>query len=464
MRDERLDDLEEQLGDLVDSRRLDDWKIDLDDVESLVISDPNSGDALTMLRGRFEVADVEDALDDEDFRDSDHRSVAIWSERRGGIALAFVGENVIVIGEEERVEEAIDVFLDDARSVDQDDEAGAITEALEDALVYSVAEDCNYRGCRRQGSAVRAEDNELSAVFAFFFRDDDVAADAEGDIEDDLEELVDNPRAEANGRLVIAESPVDEEQVVLGRSSATLAFRLEEDSPPTTEPTQAPFTGGDHPDDISAGAVPLIREGQSLEGDIERRDDRDFFSFRAERGQDYRIETHLRSNDDTVLALYDSNGYQLAEDDDSGDDAASLLEWTAPSSDTYYIEVSGYDGARGTYLLSLLQEARPTAAPVPTARPRAAPTTAPTATPWPAPTTRANPSAVCQRRLPGQHLWRSPSHSRGTIPGSGHRTPRRSGLLLLPGGARSELPHRNTPEIQRRHRVGAIQRQRLPLG
>ncbi len=372
VRDERLDGLEEQLADVVDSGRLDDWEIDLDDADSLVISDPNSGGALTMLRGRFVVADVEDALDDEDFRDSDHRGVVIWSERGGGAALAFVGEDVIVIGEEERVEESIDVFLDDAQSVDQDDEAGAITEALEDALVYSVAEDCNYRGCRRQGSAVRVEAGDLVAVFAFLFRNDDAAADAEGDIEDDLQELVEDPRAEADGELVVVELPVDEGQLALDRGGA-LAYRLDEDSP-AARPTRAPPTlaaarpADDHGDDRFDAT--RIRDGEALDGDIERRDDRDFFAFRAERGHEYRIETHPGSNPDTVLVLYGPDGDYLSEDDDSGDGAASLLRWTAPSSDTYFIEVSGFDGATGSYLLSLNESSGPVAAP--TARPVAA--------------------------------------------------------------------------------------------
>ena len=51
----------------------------------------------------------------------------------------------------------------------------------------------------------------------------------------------------------------------------------------------------------------------------------------------------------------------VVEDDDSGEGGASLLEWVAPSSDTYYIEVSGFESRRtpGTYQLSLLELGRP---------------------------------------------------------------------------------------------------------
>ena len=356
LRDERLNNLEQQLASLIGEGRLDDWEIDLDDASSLVLSDPNNDDALTILRGRFVVEDVEDALDDDGLRDSVHRDVTVWSERRGGVALAFVGEDVIVIGEEERVEDSIEVFIDGTPSMDRDDEAEAIVDALEDALVYSVAEDCGYRACRRQGSAVRVEAGDLVAVFAFLFRNDDAAADAEGDIEDDLEDLVDDPRTETDGEMVIAESPVDEDQLGLDRNGA-LAYRLEGDGSTSgrgseEEPSQAPERprfGDDHGDDRS-GAT-RIRDGEFLDGDIELDGDRDFFSFSAERGREYRIETHLGV--DTVLVLYGPDGDYLVEDDDSGDSGASRLEWVAPSSDTYYIEVSGFESTTGTYQLSL---------------------------------------------------------------------------------------------------------------
>ena len=230
VRGERLDDLEEQLAVLIDSAGLEDWEIDVDDADSLVISDPYSADALTILQGDFVLEDVEDALDDDGLRDSDHRGVTVWSERSASLAVALVGENVIVLGLEERIEDSIDALMDEGRSMADDDEAGAIVEALGNVLVYSVAGDCGYRGCRQQASGVRVENRDLAAVFAYLFRDDDAAADAERDIEDDLEDLVDDPRAETDGELVIAESPVDEEQLDLVRNGA-LTFRLDEDSP-----------------------------------------------------------------------------------------------------------------------------------------------------------------------------------------------------------------------------------------
>ena len=426
LRDERLDNLEQQLASFIGERRLDDWEIDLDDASSLVVSDPNSRDALTILRGRFVAEDVEDALDDYGLRDSVHRDVTVWSERRGGVALAFVGEDVIVIGEEERVEDSIDVFIDEARSMDQDDEAEAIVDALEDALVYSVAEECSYRACRRQGSAVRVERGDLVAVFAFLFRNDDAAADAERDIEDDLENLVDDPRTETDGEMVIAESPVDEDQLGLNRNGA-LAYRLEGDGPtrrrdgeeaPTRTPGSARF-GDDHGDDRFDAT--RIRDGEFLDGDIERDGDRDFFLFSAERGREYRIETHLGSNNDTVLVLYGPDGDYLVEDDDSGEDAASRLEWVAPSVGhllhrsfrfrRYARNIPALPlrvGAPGPGLAARCHGRRPTA---------------------------DHGGALRWRRRPRRRPLRRDPHPGRRIPVWRHRTRRRPGLFLLQRGA-----------------------------
>ena len=231
IRDERLDDLERQLGDLADADRLEEWEIDLDDVDSLIVSDPGSGDALTILRGAFSMDDVEDALDDEGFGDASYRDVTVWSERRGAVALALVGDDVVVMGEEERVEEALDVFLDDARSMRQDEEAASIVDVLEDALLYSLSDDCSYRGCGRSASGVGVERRDFAALFVYAFRDEDAASDAERDVEDDLDEVADDPDVSVDGALVVAVWPAEEDELRLKRDGA-LALRTEEEPEP----------------------------------------------------------------------------------------------------------------------------------------------------------------------------------------------------------------------------------------
>ncbi len=97
-----------------------------------------------------------------------------------------------------------------------------------------------------------------------------------------------------------------------------------------------------------------IHVGSTADGNIDTADDEDYFSFSANSGSTYTIETFLRSLEDSLLELRDSNGRRLEDNDDWGDGTrASRIEWTAQSSGTYYVVVKGYQDSTGTYLISL---------------------------------------------------------------------------------------------------------------
>ena len=377
VRDERLDELEVQVAALFDTDRLYEWGIDLDDIDALLLSDLGNADALTVLQGIFRTDDVADALDDAGFRDDVYRDIEIWVERRSNTAVALVAEDTIIIGEGERVEDSIDAFIGATRSIEQEDDVSEIVDSLGDALAYSVAENCDYRGCRRWARGVRAESGELVAVFTFVFRDEETASDAERDIDDDLEERGLEPSIDLDGSLVTVTLPVEEEEFRLNRS-AVLEFTSGEEEEPAVEPRPAPAAPratDDHADDF-AGAT-RISVGDRLNGDIEHEGDVDLFSFRARSGYYYTIRVRHGTNPDTILTLLDSDGRFITEDDDSGGDGEPWLEWAAPSSAIYYVEVRGFAGGDiGTYRIEMGEsDPEPTPAPQPTLAP--APTTVP---------------------------------------------------------------------------------------
>ena len=255
VREERLNDLEDQLADLVKADELDDWGIDLDYVDSIIVSELGSADALTILRGDLSVEDVEDALDDARFRDDTYRDVTVWTERGGNAAVAIVGGDVVVIGEEDRVEESIDVFKDGGRSMGQDDEVASAVESLGDVLVYSVADDCSYRGCRKWATGLRAENRELVTAYGFVFRNEDGASDAERDVEDDLEDWIDSPVVSVDGVVVVASSPIVEGEFSLGRRGS-LIYVQRPDTTPTTAPPATVVPSPTATDAPAATAVP----------------------------------------------------------------------------------------------------------------------------------------------------------------------------------------------------------------
>ena len=214
-----------------------------------------SADALTILRGDLSVEDVEDALDDARFRDDTYRDVTVWTERGGNAAVAIVGGDVVVIGEEDRVEESIDVFKDGGRSMGQDDEVASAVESLGDVLVYSVADDCSYRGCRKWATGLRAENRELVTAYGFVFRNEDGASDAERDVEDDLEDWIDSPVVSVDGVVVVASSPIVEGEFSLGRRGS-LIYVQRPDTTPTTAPPATVVPSPTATDAPAATAVP----------------------------------------------------------------------------------------------------------------------------------------------------------------------------------------------------------------
>ena len=71
-----------------------------------------------------------------------------------------------------------------------------------------------------------------------------------------------------------------------------------------------------------------ISLNDNVNGNIETGGDVDYFSFRATNGKTYTIETTIGTLDDTVISLYDENGYQIVSDDDSGVGGSSKITWT----------------------------------------------------------------------------------------------------------------------------------------
>ena len=109
----------------------------------------------------------------------------------------------------------------------------------------------------------------------------------------------------------------------------------------------------DLPDDHgnSEGDATAIRVGADVRGTLDYDDDIDFFRFQAEAGQSYQIGVGLGTLDDSILNLYDTDGWFLDTNDDYGETYASRLSWYAGNSGERYVAVEGY--GTGTYTLTV---------------------------------------------------------------------------------------------------------------
>ncbi|MCA9211705.1 MAG: trypsin-like serine protease [Planctomycetales bacterium] len=89
-------------------------------------------------------------------------------------------------------------------------------------------------------------------------------------------------------------------------------------------------------------------------GSVNTSTDRDWFNFNAVAGVMYGIEVKTIGLIDSYLRLIDVDGEtQLAFNDDIPNGTSSKIDWRAPSTGTYFFEVTGWSGDIGSYEIRL---------------------------------------------------------------------------------------------------------------
>lgn len=112
---------------------------------------------------------------------------------------------------------------------------------------------------------------------------------------------------------------------------------------------------GDDHGNTSQDATPFPIGGPALPGEISAGGDLDVFSFTAQQGQLFILETTDLLQLDPVLWVLDRDGSSiLAFDDDGGPGVASRIVFTAPSTGTFFAQVGSFAGAStGSYSLQI---------------------------------------------------------------------------------------------------------------
>ncbi|MFC0588589.1 M10 family metallopeptidase C-terminal domain-containing protein [Novosphingobium aquiterrae] len=100
-----------------------------------------------------------------------------------------------------------------------------------------------------------------------------------------------------------------------------------------------------------------VTPGGYITGSIDSAGDHDWYRVTLNAGQTYTISTQLSLTlSDSVLALRDSTGALIAENDDvifGGNLTWSEITYTATTTGTYYIDTSGYQSDTGTFYLTM---------------------------------------------------------------------------------------------------------------
>jgi Tol biopolymer transport system component len=118
----------------------------------------------------------------------------------------------------------------------------------------------------------------------------------------------------------------------------------------------SPFRGAYFSDTLESTSycpgAPTITVGRSLEGSLS---DANQYCYRFNANADQLLTFNVEADYDTVLELFDRAGYQLGYDDDSGPGRNPRLTTSLPRDGTYYIVVSAYGSANGSYTISMAE-------------------------------------------------------------------------------------------------------------
>lgn len=121
-------------------------------------------------------------------------------------------------------------------------------------------------------------------------------------------------------------------------------------------------------DKTTQGAIPIVTAANgfisgSIQGEIERARDQDWFAVNVEAGATYQIDLKGAQSSAGTLAdpfirgVYDSSGRYIwqTSDDDAGAGLESSLSFVATKNETVYISAGAYASHTGTYQLSIQQ-------------------------------------------------------------------------------------------------------------
>lgn len=104
--------------------------------------------------------------------------------------------------------------------------------------------------------------------------------------------------------------------------------------------------------DEGSRAATAVVVGTPVGSVLEHEGDIAAFVFDARQGQLYQVDVVLGTLPDSVVAVYDPSGNEVAFNDDYGDSLASRVWWEAHVSGSYRIEVWGY--GTGSYTLTVV--------------------------------------------------------------------------------------------------------------
>ena len=106
----------------------------------------------------------------------------------------------------------------------------------------------------------------------------------------------------------------------------------------------------------NTGTAGRVQPGGSAAGTIETGNDQDWFAVQMQGGVRYTIDLEGQSTNagtlsDPLMTVHDGFGTEVARNDDGGQGRNARLDYTAPSSGTFYIGAASFGQSTGSYRL-----------------------------------------------------------------------------------------------------------------
>ena len=194
MRDDKdLDDSYESIEEMFDE--IADFGIDIDDTNYMV-----EAGSITILRGKFDLEDVRDELDDVGFDKDDYKDVELWLGESEAVAIS---KDDIIYGLEDSVKDCIKVMKGSEKSVYEDDFKDVI-DKLPDGIVTRVkTSDLEYKGALAWGVVLMKEDEDtLLEQGVLKFDDEDDAEEAKSEVKRNLKTVLDDVEVTQNDEFL----------------------------------------------------------------------------------------------------------------------------------------------------------------------------------------------------------------------------------------------------------------------
>ena len=184
--------------------------ISTSDVDRMIL-----GESVVILEGQFDLEDVSDELEDNDYDDDKYKDVDTFE---GVMSVALVSEDCIVVGSSmDSVKDCIAVIKGDSDSLRQDEDISAVVDRVPGGIMVSASKSKYYLDCTAGAYSVAKEDSDTVRVTAVFrFTSESAADDAGSTIKDDWEsrDYYSNVGVTVDGEYVKATADVDIEDIL----------------------------------------------------------------------------------------------------------------------------------------------------------------------------------------------------------------------------------------------------------